>query len=261
MRFATSRFSTRLDGRTLALGMAALAMVAMVFLTFHDAKSSPGTFVQDVPAQKSKAEVEADHPNITGPVNIVAPDSKPAASATDPDSLERHGAYRIVVDGFVGRLTREMVASIPPRGFQSDDPAEVSKSPLFREVSGLPEDWVRVAIDTYDGDSNTAVRQAFVGPNETHQTLQVTRLFRAERPLDVFSPPSDETGWLRLSTARVGPYEAIILSPTEFSRIPEADQLARVQFFDGTVETILTGTGLTVDQLTRIAAGLAEGGD
>lgn len=196
-----------------------------------------------------------------GPETTATPGASATAAALLKDSdLTRHGAYRIVPPDYVGPLSKSDAGRTPQPGIKSNDPSVLRGTALYVDVKGLPADFTQTSVDTGDGDSNTVLRQTFAGADSRRRTLEVVRVARNQEPLDVFEPPQDQSGWLTLSTITVGGHEGILLSPSKFSPIPAEAQLVRVQFFAGGVETFLTATGLTPDEVVALATRIAEGG-
>ena len=243
----------------------ALATVAVATLGFigwgvvgpNAEAGVPGLFR---PAEKTKTEVLRDLAHLDGEKNVVAPDSAPIPALLKDSELKRHGSYRIVPPNLVGPLSKSDAGRKQPAGIKSNDASVLRQVALYVEVKGLPPDFTQTSMDTGDGDSNTVLRQTFAGADSRRRTLEVVRVARNQEPLDVFEPPQDQSGWLTLSTITVGGHEGILLSPSKFSPIPAEAQLVRVQFFAGGVETILTATGLTPDEVVVLATRIAEGG-
>lgn len=187
----------------------------------------------------------------------VAGSGTAAVGPNDPEGLQRHGVYRIVPANYAGKLPHATTRQAPSKGVASSDPTLLQSSTLYVVVP-VPNDMTRTEIDTYDGDSNTVIRQAFAGVDIHRRTLQVTRVVRSDEPIDVYEPPKDSAGWLQLSASFIEGHEAVTLTPTGLSPIPEDARLVRVQFFSNGVETILTATGMQTAEVTAIADQIAK---
>lgn len=248
--------STRRFPAWAVAGIATIAILTLIMQATTSKGSSPT--IPQRPAEKSRAEVLAQLGHLPGLKEVVAPDIV-AAGASDPSALGRHGAYRVVPINYAGELPRASVRQTPPKGVTSSDPTVLQSSPLYVAIS-VPGDMTRTEIDTYDGNSNTVIRQAFAGSDAHRRTLQVTRVARSDEPIDVYEQPKDSSGWLQLSTSFIAGHEAVILTPTAASPIPKDAQLVRIQFFNNGVETILTATGMDTAEVMAIADQIAKEG-
>jgi hypothetical protein len=105
-------------------------------------------------------------------------------------------------------------------------------------------------MDTFDGTSDTIVHATYLGPD---QPIEVFRVRRFERPIDIYLP-EDDSGWVIEATA-LGGYPAILSYPAPGGG-PVGSGLTRVSFFAEDIETTVWGPQLALDTAIRIAMSL-----
>lgn len=233
-----------------SLGVVAVAALLVAAVVAQESRSTESRFVRPIP---SVEEQKAELGDLEGPVTIIPPAVTPNPALRTED-LQRHGAYRLITGAFVGELRYEGLPPYPP-GVVSSDPAVMEKSPLYVPVEGLPEGYSRFLIDSFDGESNGIVRQIFRHRDASDASTDIEVVRKLTRtPIDVSVPATDGSSWLTLGLTRVGPYEAITYRPAP-SEPPSS--YGYVGFFDGGVETIVSGWGVPFDTLVEIATSIA----
>jgi hypothetical protein len=118
----------------------------------------------------------------------------------------------------------------------------------------MPSGYSLSSMDTFDGDSETIIRAVYRGPG---QPIEVYRVRRYERPIDVYMPSSDALAVIDAATLDGKP--AIFSYPTPGSLL-DGKGSAWVSFVDGEIETTVMGLGLDLESAVRIAASVEAGG-
>jgi len=146
----------------------------------------------------------------------------------------------------------------------------VRTSPLYLEISLIPSDLTLVALDTFDGGLNTAVRQDYQSEDRI-RGLEISRVRKGVDPIDIITtlePPPEfdaalffkEGGRVMVTTlGHVAGHEAIIFTPID--ELPVEFQIASVMFYQNGVNTSLIGNSLPVSLLLEIAEEIAAAAD
>jgi hypothetical protein len=127
-------------------------------------------------------------------------------------------------------------------------------SPLYEAPSYMPGGYSLSSMDTFDGDSETIIRAVYTGPG---QAIEVYRVRRYERPIDVYMPPSDATTVIEAGSLDGKP--AIFSYPRPGSFL-DGKGFTRVSFIEGEIETTVVGPGLDLQSAIRIAGSVEAGG-
>ncbi|MCK9520059.1 MAG: hypothetical protein M0R74_13700 [Dehalococcoidia bacterium] len=177
-----------------------------------------------------------------------------ADCSTDPALLREHGPFVVVPASFTGMLPRpEIVRGLPERAEPTSRLEELRASPLYPAPGYLPEGYMEVSGDTFDGNLNTVARVKYAGRGGE---IEVIRTFRAGEPRYVYSgDPEDPSTVLELSLTEVGGCPAFTFAPKQGAakHIPYASVTMLCE--DG-VETTVRGPALPLSELIRVAESL-----
>jgi hypothetical protein len=132
--------------------------------------------------------------------------------------------------------------------------AVLQASSLYKAPSYMPGGYSLSSMDTFDGDSETIIRAVYRGPG---QPIEIYRVRRYERPIDVYMPPSDAPTTIEAATLDGKP--AIFSYPKPGSFL-DGKGFTRASFLDGEVETTVMGFGLDLESAIRIAGSVGAGG-
>jgi len=230
----------------LAIGLAG-AGVWIANSLFVSAQPQERVVVRPAPPSCAESVVELD---LQGQeVHCVEP---PAPTTEEPRS---HGPYRLIPPGYVGTLSYQYVGPAQaPRGVITSDMAVLQASSLYKAPSYMPDGYSLSSMDTFDGDSETIIRAVYRGPG---QPIEIYRVRRYERPIDVYMPPSDAVTVIEAATLDGKP--AIFSYPRPGSFL-DGKGFTRVSFVEGEIETTVMGPGLDLESAVRIAASVEAGG-
>lgn len=242
----------------LFIGIALVATGIWILSVTGGAEAQQGTSVKsyDRPRDLTEQEMRAAFDYIQGTKNFRGGAVSVSPSGVTANNLQRHGVYRIVPAGFSGALPYEDFHDpAMPRGTKTDDVAILRNSPLYVDPGPLPDDLSLKGMDTFDGDSNTVVRQTFADPGGSKQ-ITVTRARRNVRPIDILAPPTDGSSKLEMELRTIGGSEAVVFRPS--ANGGENFVVGQVIFYQGGVNTTITGVGVDVSVLIEIAEHIAN---
>lgn len=223
----------------------ATGVVLTVGSVFAWRSSTAGPQVREFRRPPSFAEVESETSHLEGVRNIGAED------VGDPTGrVAEHGGYRLVPLGFEGELPVTDSQTSPGRGTVTDDEKILRQSPLFVDFSPLIPNLDRVLIDTFDGDSNTVIRQRFVDLADKNRYIEIVRVLRLTQPIDILVPGASAS--LQLDTLDIKGIPAVMLHPTANRPVPRP--FVQLRLFDGRVETSFTADGFQPDEVLSLAA-------
>ena len=213
---------------------------------FVSAQSGERVVVREAPPSCAQSAVEL---GLQGQeVHCVEP---PAPTTEEPKS---HGPYRLIPPGYVGTLSYQYVAAAqPPGGVITSDMGVLQASSLYKAPSYMPSGYSLSSMDTFDGDSETIIRSVYGGPG---QLIEVYRVRRGERPIDVYMPSADAPTVIEATTIDGKP--AIFSYPKPGSFL-DGRGFARVSFVDGDIDTTVTGLSLDLESAIRIARSVEAG--
>lgn len=172
---------------------------------------------------------------------------------SDRSLIQRHGPFTIVPSGFVGEVAVEQVLPLPAnRGTATNDPASARASSLYVDVPGIPEDLRLTRLDTHDATSELIIRQEFESLDRS-RSLEVTRRRVPRLPIVEIAPP--EGGALALSLDYIEGIPALV-----WQRPPGGfpEPYTVVRFVTADIETLVVGTGTSVEEVLSIARTLAK---
>jgi hypothetical protein len=234
-----------------------LSALAAALLTTHGLTADEGVELKSYerPRQLTEQEIRARVGTLESllhvPDTYVEPDYKIQAS-----DLERHGIYRIVPANFVGELPYldRYNANPPERGLATSDVNILRQSPLYVDLANLmPAGFHLVMTDTFDGDSNTIVRQVYRTTDGA--SIEVTRVRRFHEPIDIYAPTTDGRSALDMTLTTIQGNEAVMFMPP--SDTPLRFSIASVHFYGGGIETHVLAEDVEPKVVLQIAQELA----
>jgi hypothetical protein len=243
----------KIGGRS--AGLSAAIIISGLLTGGASPETKQTVFEREAPL--SQDELEADTEHLDSPRVFPGADRTVAPAPATEEELLRHGVFRIVPEGFVGQLTYADDINRRPPGLVTNSLDEVRESPLFVSVDqSLPAGFALVSADTFDGDTNTVIRQ-IIKDKSGERVIEVTRARKGRTPIDVLAPAEDATSAMALSLIFVEEHEGILLSPTD--HVPPNLRITVVQFYADGVTTTITADDISVGETLRLADAVAAG--
>lgn len=221
--------------KSLAVAGAAIVVASTAAFAFQQATQTETSFY---PSQPSLELAEADTAHL-GPERTILRPEEDTEVHLDEIQLQRHGLYRLIPADFVGEVDHDVLPLKWAAGIKTSDERELVKSPLYREVHGVPSNLRRVIFDSHDSTSGVIVRQVFKS-DDGQQYIEVTRRAVLRSPIDIDVP--GKNAGLELSLEVVSGVEAIVYRRSNTS--PNPNPLTFIQTNDGEIETIIVVRGL-----------------
>lgn len=216
------------------------------------ASAGPGGGFRPTPLSEDQLLDELDY--LPGDKHVPPGSTVAVDPGLNADELQRYGPYRIVPPTFAGDLPYDSTIEVD-EGSPSSDSALIESSALFVDLTdAIPAGFERVGIDTYDGGTNSAVRQIFRNKQEREVEVLIVRL--SHLPIDILDPGEGPQIHYQNRLGEVSGYPAIFFEPSAYA--DETDDLLHVRFVSGSFEVGVLGRAASQQELLQIAQHVAK---